>query len=92
MADIDIRHPHSMPMPKARAAIEEVARKLDQRFGMACTWDGDCLNFERSGVDGRIELAPEELHVTAKLGFLLSAMQGPIESEIRRVLAEKFDG
>lgn len=91
MADIDIHHPHSMPMPKARKAIEDVARKLDERFGMACTWDGDCLNFERSGVDGRIELAPEELHVTAKLGFLLSAMQGPIESEIRRVLAEKFD-
>jgi putative polyhydroxyalkanoate system protein len=28
--------------------------------------------------------------VTAKLGFLLSAMKGPIESEIRRVLDERF--
>jgi hypothetical protein len=28
--------------------------------------------------------------VRAKLGFLLSAMKGPIEQEIRRVLAERF--
>lgn len=91
MADIDIRHSHSMPMPKAREAIDDVAQKLAERFGMACSWNGDSLNFERAGVDGRIDLAPEELHVTAKLGFLLSAMQGPIETEIRRVLAEKFE-
>ncbi|MDH5821507.1 polyhydroxyalkanoic acid system family protein [Luteimonas sp. RD2P54] len=90
MAGIDIHHPHSLPMPEARARIEEVARKLSERFGMEYAWDGDQLRFERSGVNGRIELAPDALHVTAKLGFLLSAMHGPIEGEIRRVLEEKF--
>jgi len=35
-------------------------------------------------------LAPNELHVTAQLGVLLSAMKGPIEHEIRRVLDERF--
>ena len=48
------------------------------------------MDFQRSGVDGRIQLEPDELRVTAKLGFLLSAMKGPIESEIRRVLAERL--
>ena len=46
--------------------------------------------FQRSGLEGRIQLEPDELRVTAKLGFLLSAMKGPIESEIRRVLAERL--
>lgn len=90
MAGIDIRHPHSLPPDQARTAIDEVAAKLQSRFDLACRWEGDELAFERSGVDGRIAMAPQELRVTAKLGFLLSAMQGPIESEIRRVLAEKF--
>ncbi|WP_330970720.1 polyhydroxyalkanoic acid system family protein, partial [Lysobacter sp. A3-1-A15] len=48
------------------------------------------LNFSRSGVDGRIALLPHQLHVSAQLGFLFGAMKGTIESEIRRVLDERF--
>lgn len=90
MAGIDIRHSHSLPIAKARKAVEDVARKLAERFDMEYGWDGDTMHFNRSGVDGRIALDPEQLHVTAKLGFLLSALQGTVESEIRRVLEEKF--
>lgn len=90
MAGIDIRHAHSLPMGKARKAVEQVARKLAERFGVEYEWDGDTLNFARSGVDGKIALKPEQLRVTASLGFLLSALKGPIEAEIRRVLDEKF--
>ena len=88
---IDIRHRHSLPLAQARKAVEDVAVKLGERFGMDYRWEGDELHFKRSGVDGRIALTPKQLHVTAKLGFLLSAMKGPIEQEIRRVLAERFD-
>lgn len=90
MPSIDIRHDHSKTPTQARKALEEVAKKLMERFDMKYDWDGDTLNFVRSGVDGKIKLAPQQLHVTAELGFLLSAMKGPIESEIRRVLGEKF--
>ena len=90
MSRIDIRHPHTLPNAKARKAVQEVAEKLDNRFGMQSRWEGDVLHFTRSGVDGHIALDDNELHVTAQLGFLLSAMKGPIEQEIRRVLDEKF--
>jgi putative polyhydroxyalkanoate system protein len=90
MSEIDIRHAHSLPAARARKAVEEVARKLSERFGMDYEWDGDALHFSRSGVDGRIALEPNQLHVRARLGFLLAAMKGPIEREIRRVLAERF--
>ena len=90
MSKIDIRHPHALPMAKARKSLDEVATKLDDRFGMSSRWEGDVLHFSRSGVDGHIALEPENIHVTAQLGFLLSAMKGPIEQEIRRVLEEKF--
>ena len=90
MPSIDIHHEHSKTPAQARKALEDVARKLAERFDMQYDWDGDTLNFMRSGVDGKIKLAQKKLHVTAQLGFLLSALKGPIESEIKRVLGEKF--
>ncbi len=90
MASIDILHDHGKTPAQARKAVEDVARKLSERFDMDYSWAGDVLQFSRSGVDGRIALLPQQLHVTADLGFLLSAMKGPIEAEIRRVLSEKF--
>ncbi|MGV8958862.1 MAG: polyhydroxyalkanoic acid system family protein [Stenotrophomonas sp.] len=90
MSTIDIRHAHSLPADKARTAIDEVARKLQERFEMTSRWDGEILRFSRSGVDGAIELLPNQVRVTAELGFLLSAMKGMVESEIQRVLADKL--
>jgi len=91
MPSIDIQHAHTKTPAQARKALESVAKKLAERFDMQFGWDGDSLNFTRSGVDGRIDMSPNQLHVTAQLGFLLSALKGPIESEIKRVLSEKFD-
>ncbi len=90
MPGIDIRHKHTLPLPKARKAVEDVAKKLAERFDIEYDWDGDDLNFTRSGVDGKIALEATQLRVTAQLGFLLSALKGPIESEIKRVLDERF--
>jgi len=90
MSSIDIRHAHSLPADGARQAIEDVAAKLSERFGLQSNWLGDVLNFSGSGVDGAIALLPGQVHVTAKLGFLLSAIKGMVESEIQRVLKEKL--
>lgn len=91
MSDIDIRHHHSLPLPKARKAVEDIAKKLAAKFDMDYRWDGDDLHFTRSGVDGRIHLTEKQIRVTARLGFLLSALKGTVEQEIRKVLAERFD-
>ncbi len=90
MPSIDIHHTHSLSPQDARQAVQEVADKLAGRFGAACHWSGDHMEFSSSGVDGRIALGPGEVRVTARLGLLMSAFKGPIESEIRRVLDERF--
>ncbi|WP_256646975.1 polyhydroxyalkanoic acid system family protein [Thermomonas paludicola] len=90
MSRIDIRHPHSLPKAQARKAVDDVARKLEERFQLDCGWEGDILNFSRSGIDGHIALSDDDLHVSAKLGFLAAMFKEPIEAEIRRVLKEKF--
>ncbi|RZA14275.1 MAG: hypothetical protein EOP93_18865, partial [Lysobacteraceae bacterium] len=89
MSRIDIRHAHSLPRAKARKAVEEVANKLGERFQMECAWDGDVLNFSRSGVDGHIELGKDDLHVTAKLGFLMAMFKDPLDLGLDRVLEHR---
>lgn len=90
MSDIDIHHPHGLSMADARAALQHVADRLVERFGVDCSWQGDALDFRRAGVDGRIALQPGQVHVSAGLGFMLAPMKAPIESEIRRVLGKHF--
>lgn len=90
MSNIDIRHPHSLSPEQARHAVQGIADALAERFGVRCAWRGDDLQFERSGIDGRVSLQPGALHVTARLGFLFGAMKGTIEHEVRRVLEERF--
>lgn len=90
MSSIDLHHAHSLSLADARQAVEEVAIRLGRKFGLDYRWEGDTLHFARSGVDGRIAVSPQQLHVTAQLGLLLSAMKGPVEAEIRRYLGERF--
>jgi len=90
MSRIDLQHPHTLAPGQARDAVQHIADALRTRFDCACHRQGDCLAFKRAGVDGEIALAPGQVRVTARLGFPVSLMQARIESEIRRVLHEKF--
>jgi putative polyhydroxyalkanoate system protein len=90
MSLIDIHHAHRLPMAQARDAVEQAIATLGHRYGLDYRWEGDVLHFVRPGVDGRIALAPGGVHVTARLGLLLSAMRGTIESELQRLLAERL--
>lgn len=90
MPSIDIKRSHDRSLADAKKSIQRVADHLVQKFGVECEWDGNTLNFERSGVDGHIKVAAKSVHVTANLGFLLMALKGPVESEIHRYLDEEF--
>lgn len=90
MSSIDIRHSHCRSMKEARAAVEHVAARIQERFSIDCAWDGDALRFNRSGVEGEIRLRQKEVQVVMQLGFMLSLLRGTIESEIRGYLEREF--
>lgn len=90
MPSIDIKRAHSLPLAEAKKKVQRVADHIAAKFDVACHWDGDTLQFERSGVDGHIKVTPKQIHVTAQLGFLLMALRGPVEREIHRYLDEEF--
>ena len=90
MASIDITRAHSKPLPEAKKAVQRVADHIAEKFDVSCSWDGNTLNFKRSGVDGHIKVSARQIHVTAQLGFLLMAIRGSVEREIHRYLEEEF--
>lgn len=90
MPKIDIRRPHQLSLAEARAVVEQVAARMQEKFGMSGQWQGDTLRFSRPGASGAIAVDDAAIHVTAELGIMLTPLKGMIEQEIRRKLDEHF--
>jgi len=90
MAVIDIRRKHGRSIKDAKAAVERVAKAIAKEYGISHQWEGSVLNFSRAGVDGKISVAKQEVHIHAELGFLMGALKSVIEREIVRQLDKEF--
>ena len=90
MAHIDIRHPHHHGDEEARRIVEGIAEQLRERYGVSGRWQDDAIVLAGPGLQGLVRVLPGQVRVTAELGFLLSALRGRVEDEIRRVLGERL--
>lgn len=90
MPSIDIKRAHSRSLAEAKSSVQRVADHIARKFDVACNWDGNTLDFKRSGVNGQIKVSHRQIHVTAELGFLLMGLRASVEREINRYLDEEF--
>ena len=90
MPSIEIRRPHQLSITEARAVVDKVASRMQEKFGMTGQWQGDTLGFSRPGVNGSIAVDSDAIQVRAQLGMMLTPLKGMIEEEIRRKLDEHF--
>lgn len=90
MPDIRIHREHALGLKKAREIAWQWAEQVESQFDMACTViegeTSDTVEFERSGVKGRLIVAADHFDLDAKLGFLLGAFSKTIEAEIQKNL------
>ena len=86
MARIDVQRPHSLGREVAREKAKQLAERLAREYAVRYSWNGDTLEFKRSGADGRIEVGEDRVRVQLNLGLLLSAMSSSIKREIEDVL------
>ena len=90
MADLKISRDHALGLPQARKVAYQWAEHAEERLDMECTYEegktNDTVRFKRSGVDGTLEVTANSFELHAKLGFLLGAFKGKIESEIEKNL------
>lgn len=88
MAKIDIRRKHSLSREQARARAEQVASHIQDSFNLDYHWKGESLHFERTGVDGVLEVSDAEIRVKIELGWVMRPMKGHLEREVRRYMDE----
>jgi putative polyhydroxyalkanoate system protein len=96
MADIRIHRDHALGLARARKVAWQWAEEVERKFSMECTViEGefsDTVEFTRSGVNGTLVVAADHFDLRAKLGFLIGAFAGTIESEIEKELDALLSG
>ncbi|UUD65968.1 polyhydroxyalkanoic acid system family protein [Pseudomonas seleniipraecipitans] len=90
MARITVDRPHNLGIEAARGKAEKLAERLAREYDVRYQWNGDTLEFKRSGADGRIEVSEDRVHLQLNLGLLLSVLSGKIKSEIEEVLDKEL--
>ena len=95
MADIHIHRDHSLGLARARKIAWAWAEEVENKFDMQCSviegQTSDTVEFTRSGVSGKLIVAPDHFELSAKLGFLLGAFSKTIEGEITKNLDALLD-
>lgn len=86
MPTISITRKHSLTQKKAKAAAEKIAKDLNKRFELAYEWNGDRIEFERSGVTGHLTVGKDRIALEATLGWLLTPLKPVFEREINEQL------
>jgi putative polyhydroxyalkanoate system protein len=90
MSSIHIERNHSLGKAEARKKIEDIASQMKNRLGVKYNWNGDTLQFDRSGVNGTIMVGDKNVQVDAELGMMMGAFKGQIESQVRQYLDSYF--
>ena len=86
MATIQIHRKHQLDLPDIRSRAEGLADTLVAKFGGQFHWQDDQLFYERSGVDACISCGSDDISVAIKLGMMMSAIRGTIETEVNNSL------
>ncbi|KQB54498.1 polyhydroxyalkanoic acid system protein [Pseudomonas endophytica] len=86
MANISVERTHALGLEQARVKARQVVDKLESKYGLTPDWSGDKVVLKRSGVEALLEVGETTVKVDVKLGMLMTAMSGMIQSEIERSL------
>lgn len=91
MPKFEVDIPHSLAPDEAKQRIAGATGKLEQQYGATCTWKGDNeLLVSRKGLDARVSIEAQRVHIDLNLGFLLvplaNAIKGGIAKELSGIL------
>lgn len=92
MAHLLIERPHQLGLELARRTAAQWVRDAQDKFDLQCSYQSgehaDAVSFSRAGLSGTLEVSGTVFRLQAQLGFLLSAFQDRIETEIQKNLDE----
>ena len=90
MPELHIQRDHSLGLKAARVAARRWAQEAEREWGMQCRTESgaaqDVIHFERTGASGSLTVNAHCFDLQLKLGFMLGALAGRIEQQIRKSL------
>jgi putative polyhydroxyalkanoate system protein len=91
MATIDITRSHTLPIDDAKGKAEELAKSMEQKFGIHWKWDGNTIRFDApggaaKGTKGEVAVTDKSVRVAIDLPFMLRVMKGTIEDKVNEKL------
>jgi putative polyhydroxyalkanoate system protein len=90
MSDITLVEKHTLTMAQAREVAQQVAEQMKKDYEIGYAWEGDVLNFKRSGVSGTLALADGQATLDITLGFMLKGFRKKIEEQVGRNMHKLF--
>lgn len=90
MSDIHARKTHNLTLAEAKQTAQKLADQLQKEFQLDSQWQGNTLNFTRSGVKGKLDVTDKDVTVDISLGFMLKAFKGKIQAEIDKNIDKMF--
>ncbi len=91
MAHISIHRKHDLGLKDARVQVEKIAESLKEKLNSEYSWDGNTLNFKRTGASGTIDVSEDSFDLEITLGLALRPMKGMIEKTILENLDQAMD-
>jgi putative polyhydroxyalkanoate system protein len=88
MANIHLKQTHNKSESELRKIADELAEKLTEKFQLKSKWNGNTLEFKRSGLHGSLILSDTEVSISLKLGIMMSTFAGTIKKELAQSLKE----
>ncbi len=82
-----LKRNHTKTDEEVRLAVEEIAKKLSDAWGISYHWDEDELKFKRTGISGFIRVNADSVEVDIQKSFFLPISESTIESKVN----EYFD-
>ena len=91
MSTIDISRKNPLGLAVARERTEQLAKRMEEKFGLECKWSGNNVDFDApkgmaKGTSGTIHLSQESVRVTVKLPLLLRGFKGKVEDRLNEEL------
>ena len=92
MATIDISRNHALNLDDAKKKAEELAKGMEQKFGIQWKWDGNTIRFDATsgaakGTKGEVAVSDKSVRVAIDLPFMLRVMKGTIEEKVNEKLS-----
>ncbi len=82
MADLIFKREHTLGLEGARERVQKLATEMTDSFRVKSEWQGDVLQFRRSGVNGELRVTETTIELDARLGPLLSAFKPKIQAQL----------